>query len=160
MSSQLASLYLREPDVIMRPAEIYGLGVNTLFNIVGGPVWVIGLFAYLLADLDSGPLGSDAAFEINGIPVDDALPTAVAGGALGDLLVCPLDDTGAVPIIVNVAAAGFPNPASVLVGSGKVLAGPVPGEIDLIIGTAACDGACIFYCIYQRMSPGANVIVA
>jgi hypothetical protein len=147
-------------SVAVRPAETYLVAVNTLFNIVGGSVWIHGLFAALLDDLDAGGSGALGAFQVNGVPVDDAAPTALAGGALGDLLVCPLDDTGAVPIVLNAAAMGFPNPASVLVGSGKVLGTNVPGTIDFIVTVGPCDGACIFYCVYQAIDPAAVVNVA
>jgi hypothetical protein len=158
--SQIKLLSQQSMAVVYRPDEIYTfVGANVLFNIVGGPVWIHGLFAVLADDLDAGAGGGTANFTINGVAVDNG-PVAVAGGALGDLLLCPLDDTATGAVIVNVPALCLPDPATLLVGGGKILATDVPGEITLVVGTAAFDGACAFYCIYQKMAPQSLVVVA
>jgi len=145
--------------VVYRPDEIYTVAANVLFNIVGGPVWIHALFAVLAADLDGVAAGSTANFTINGVAVDNgAVP--VAGGAVGQLMLCPLDDTATAPVVVNLPAVSLPSPAALVVGGGKILATNVPGEITLVVGVADFDGACAFYCLYQKMAPQSLVVVA
>jgi hypothetical protein len=142
--------------VVYRPDEVYLNGANVLFNIVGGPVWIHALFAVLAADLDFAVAGATANFTINGIAVD-AGPVAVAGGALGQMMVCPLDDTGAGPVVVNLPAVSNPSPA----GRWRVIATNVPGDITLVVGGGVdFDGACAFYCLYQKVAPQSLVVVA
>jgi uncharacterized membrane protein len=148
--SEITGIWLDKQEVAIRPQAAEPAGVNTIFTITGGPVWIQSLFGWT----PTGIAGAvTATFTINGIPVDvgATLITSVAN----DLVLCPLDDSATNAITVA-AAGNQPTLADVLLGAVKFIS--PPGLIVCTIAVGTGVGETIgWYCVYYRMSPNSLI---
>lgn len=145
LESEVAQLWLAKQEVAIRPQAAEGIGVNTIFTITGGPVWIHSLFGWT----PTGIVGAvTATFTINGIPVDSgaALITSVAN----DLVLCPLDDS-ATDAITVAAGGNQPTLADVLLGAIKFMSPPGLIVCTIAVGTGVGE-TIAWYCVYSRMS--------
>jgi len=143
-------------QVAIRPAEIYLLAdynPGSLFTIVGGPVWIKGLFAQ--ATVAAETTAATAAITVNGVAIQNAALNV--DSALGDIIMWPLDAAGGAVIVPNVAINPMPTLAAALLGNSGTVSGP--GDIALTV-SADMDSTFVFYVVYYRMSPNSQIVVA
>lgn len=167
VSGFVKGTWIRKLQVVERPAETYLFAASpqTIFNINDGPVWLVALFGICAGDLDPiGATGATIEFTVNGVAVD-ALAPVVTGSFAGDILLCPLDPTGAAVVIVANPCECVPDLTANATGGGQVLATPsvagaAPGLINLVVGNGNCGNDLTMYVAYYRMSPAASVTVA
>jgi len=142
-------------QVVRRPAAVYGIATHTLFTIVGGPVYIHGLFFQAVTAIDNAGAGTTMEVEICGVDADSAVPTAIAT-AIGCVCIWPLNAQVPVP---NLAMNIMPTAAGVF----SVIASPGSAggdDITVAVATASTVGTCAWYVLYERMDPDAAIIVA
>lgn len=139
-------LSLQKLEVAYRPPQLYLVAGSpyTIFIISGGPVWIKALFAHTI---EAVAAATTFAITISGTAVDSGA-IAIAS-AINRLIVSPLDETIARPIVRNVAVS------SAVAGGFMLMA--VPGNISLAVAVADTDGTMAWYCAYYRMNPAALV---
>lgn len=157
LSSTIKRLSLDVMEVAIRPGEIYlvaNYAPGNLFTIVNGPVWVKGLFAHVTVLAENS--GFTGAITVNGVNAQNA--AVVLDSTLNDIIMWPLEATGGSVIIPNVAA----NPMPTLGAGGNNFSGGQvsgPGNIALTINGNLVS-TLVFYLVYYRLSPTADIIVA
>jgi len=142
-------------QVVKRPPQVYPIGADNLFTIVGGPVYIQGLFFYADEAIDNAGAGTTMVVQICGVAADSAAPTAIAT-AIGGVCIWPLNATVPVP---NLAMNIMPTAAGVF----SVVASPGSAggdNITVTVATASTVGMCSWYVLYFRMEPAAEIIVA
>ena len=156
LSSTVKSTYLLQQEVVNRAGEIYlvaDYAPGNLFTVVGGPVWIKGLFAHVTVLAENS--GFTGAITINGVNAQNA--AVVLDSTLNDIIVWPLDATATAVIIPNVAANPMPTLAAALLGNTGTVTGP--GDIALTINGDLVS-TLVFYMVYYRMSPNSGIVVA
>ena len=166
ISSFVKGTWQRKLHVCQRPAETYLLagGARAIFDVTGGPIWLVAYFGEANGDLDDAAGGSTLEFTVNGIAVDGAAPV-VAGSAAGDIVVCPLDTTAVAVVLVANAAECIPQIVANALGAGQMIvpssvAGVAPGELGLTVGIANFTATLTMYAAYFRLSPLSEVVVS
>jgi len=142
-------------QVVKRPAAVYGIATHTLFTIVGGPVWIKGLFFYANEAVDDAGNGTTMIVQVCGVAADSHAPTAVAT-RIGRTCVWPLSEQVPIPDVAF-------NPMATILGMFSVLASPGSDggdDITVAVATASTVGTCSWYVLYERMEPDAAIIVA
>jgi len=148
-------------QVAIRPAEIYLLAAynpGSLFTIVGGPVWIKGLFAHAITAENSG---NTVAIAICGVNMQNA--AVVADSLIGDIIMWPLGAAATQVIIPNLAIQPMPTLASEIIGqSGGQLAGIGSAGGDNIALTVGGNlvSQLVFYVLYYRLNPNSEIVVA
>ena len=156
LSNIVKSTHLLQQEVAVRPGQIYLLAAfnpGNLFTIVGGPVWIKGLFAQ--ATVAAETTTATAAITVNGVAIQNAALNV--DSALGDIIMWPLDAAGGAVIVPNVAINPMPTLAAALLGNSGTVSGP--GDIALTV-SANMDSTFVFYVVYYRMSPNSQIVVA
>jgi len=155
LSSVIKKTSLDIMQVVKRPAAVYGIATHTLFTIVGGPVYIHGLFFYADEAVDDAGGGTTMVVQICGVAADSHAPTAIAT-AIGRVCVWPLNNSVPVP---DLAMNIMPTAAGVF--SALASPGSAGGDnITVAVATASTVGACSWYVLYERMDPDAAIIVA
>lgn len=128
---------------------------HNILTIIGGPVWIKGIFCYANAATGAA---STMAIAVCGVNMQTA---AVACNLLiGELAIWPLEVAGGAVIIPNVAAGPMPTLAGALLGSTGVLAAPGGAGGDIIVLTiAAADmvGVNSWHVVYYKLSPASLI---
>jgi len=156
LSNVVKNISMDVMEVVKRPPQVYGIAAAApIFTIVGGPVWIKGLFFFADEAVDNAGTGTTMEIQICGVPADSAVPTIVST-VINGICVWPLI-TGVVPI-PNVLANPMPTILGVAANCFGQLASP--GDITLAVTTASTVGMCSFYCVYYRMNPNSNIDVA
>jgi len=144
-------------EVAIRPGEIYlsaDYAPGNLFTIVGGPVWIKGLFAHVTVALENS--GFTGAITVCGVAMQTG--AVVLNSSLNDIIMWPLEATAGSVIIPNVAANPMPTLGAVVNNFiGGQLAGP--GNIALTINGNLVS-TLVFYVVYYRMDPNSEIVVA
>lgn len=160
LSSTIKRLSLDVMEVAIRPGEIY-LAANSpqnLFTIIGGPVWIKGLFAHALTVENSG---NTTAIAICGVNMQTA--PVVADSLVGDIIMWPLGVAGTQVIIPNLAIQPMPTLATEIIGqSGGQVAGIGSAGGNNIVQTIGGNlvSQLVFYVVYYRMNPDSEIVVA
>ena len=141
----------------IRPGEIYlvaDYAPGNLFTIVGGPVWIKGLFAHVTVLAENS--GFTGAITINGVAAQTA--AVVLDSTLNDIIMWPLEATGGSVIIPNVASNPMPTLGAV---GNNFVGGQVsgPGNIALTINGNLVS-TLVFYVVYYRLNPDSEIVVA
>jgi hypothetical protein len=142
-------------QVVKRPAAVYAVGNHNLFTIVGGPVYIHGLFFYADDNVDLANAGTTMEVQICGVAADSAVPTAVRT-LVGRTCVWPMNNSVPVP---NLAMNIMPTAAGVF--SALASPGSAGGNnITVAVATASTVGRCSWYVLYFRMEPNAYIRTA
>jgi len=144
-------------EVAIRPGEIYALAdynPGNLFTIVGGPVWIRGLFAHVTVLAENS--GNTGAITICGVGAQTA--AVILDSTLNDIIMWPLEATGGSVIIPNVASNPMPSLGAV---GNNFVGGQVagPGNIALTVNGDLVS-TLIFYIVYYRLNPNSEITVA
>jgi len=143
-------------QVAIRPGEIYlvaDYAPGNLFTVVGGPVWIKGLFAHVTVLAENS--GFTGAITINGVNAQNA--PVVLDSSLNDIIMWPLEAAGGAVIIPNVAINPMPTLAAALLGNTGQVTGP--GNIALTINGNLVS-TLVFYVVYYRLHPDSEIVVA
>jgi len=142
-------------QVVKRPPAVYGIATHNLFRIVGGPVYIQGLFFYADENIDLANTGTTMDVQICGVAADSGVATAVRT-LIGRTCIWPLNNTAPVP---NLAMNIMPTVAGVF--SAIASPGSAGGNnITVQVTTASTVGRCSWYVLYFRMEPDAQIILA
>ena len=144
-------------EVAIRPGQIYDVATYApadLFDIVGGPVWIKGLFAHVTVLAENS--GFTGLITINLVNAQTA--AVVLNSTLNDIIMWPLEATAGSVIIPNVAANPMPTLGAV---TNNFIGGQVagPGAIALTINGNLVS-TLVFYVLYYRLNPNSEIVVA
>ncbi len=166
VSGLVKGTWQRKLHVCQRPAETYLLagGARAIFDVTGGPVWLVAYFGEANGDLDDAVTGFTIEFTVNGIAVDGAA-TAGAGSAAGDIVVCPLDTTAVAVVLCANAAECIPQIVANALGAGQMVVpssinAVAPGELGLTVAGGNATATLTMYAAYFRLSPLSEVVVS
>lgn len=156
LSNTVKRISLDVMEVVIRPGQIYDVATyapGNLFTVVGGPVWIRGLFAHVTVLAENS--GFTGAITINGVAAQNA--AVVLDSTLNDIIMWPCEATGGSIIIPNVAT----NPMPTLGAAGNNFMGTVtsPGNIALTINGNLVS-TLVFYVVYYRMNPNSEIRLA
>lgn len=155
LANTIKSVALDIMEVAKRPGEIYlvaDYAPGNLFTIVGGPVWIKGLFAYVTGLAENS--GFTGAITIDGVAAQNA--AVVLDSTLGDIIMWPIEAAGGGVIVPNVAMNPMPTLAAALLGNTGQVAGP--GNIALTINGNLVS-TLVFYVLYYRLDPDSEIVV-
>ena len=143
--------------VAYRPPEVYLLANSPedLFQIVGGPVWIKGLFQHCITAQTNA---STCGMAVNGINMQNAVLNI--NTVIGGIIIYPLNAAAGSIIIPNVLVNPLPTLAGFLIGSEGQVAGP-GGAIEEIVQTisANLDGSIATYVLYYKMAPESLIVL-
>lgn len=143
--------WLARLSVVRRPPQVYAPnGAFNLFNITGGPVWILGFFFF--ADEATG-IAATMAVTVSGGAIDGG--AAVIQSAAGTFCVWTL---GAVAATANLANAPMPALAARPLMDAGILS--IPGVIQTTVAAGPITGLHTFYVVFYRMAPEADISVA
>jgi len=144
-------------EVAIRPGEIYlvaNYAPGNLFTIVGGLVWITGLFAHVTVIGETS--GFTGAITINLVGAQTG--AVILNSTLDDIIMWPLEATAGSVIVPNVASNPMPTTGAVVNNFiGGQLAGP--GNIALTIN-GNLTSTLVFYVVYYRMDANSEIVVA
>lgn len=154
LSSLVAQIWQNRLQVAYRAPEDYAVGAHDLFNIVGGPVIIMAMFARFTAAETTG-----ATFEAACAGVDMQAAAVDVDGAINTLAMFPLSDEVGAVIIPAVLAGEYPTVGAVGASAGFGMLSSI-GDIVLTVAVDTTDGLPEFYVVYQAMLPAATINVA
>jgi len=156
LSATIKRISLDVMEVVIRPGQIYLLAAfnpGNLFTIVGGPVWIKGLFAQ--ATVAAETTTATAAITICGLGAQFA--AVDVDSDIGDIIMWPLEATAGSVIVPNVAI----NPMPPIGAATNFVTGTVAGAGNIALTVSAnMDSTFVFYVVYYRLSPDSNIVVA
>lgn len=147
-------------QVVKRPPEVYPVAASKkLFTIVGGPVWIKGLFFYANEAVDAAGGGTTMLMKICGVAADNG--ATVIATPIGGNCVWPLQNGN--PPVPGVLSNPMPTLAAAGAGSfGQLVSPGGAGGDNIVVTVAAAStvGKCSFYVLYFRMDSDAKIVVA
>jgi hypothetical protein len=152
-SSEIKSAEFWGRQVAHRPVQAITATPTNLFQVVGGPVKLVSLTAYLATAITTGVTWHIIAC---GVPLDAALFAAI--GNIGENVAWPLGG------VANVApAAVSPSPSLLDFAAGVIGVILTPGSVGgdnfvLTYAVALIDGTVSFSAEFYRLSPASNII--
>ena len=149
MKSVAEALYLNQDNTVFRVAQNYTVlgSPYNLFTISGGAVWIKLLAARITANAAGG---TTFDVTVNGVAVDSG--PVVVGGAVGSIIIIPLDST-ATATIVNADATS----QIVWATSDNTMIAGTSGGAVIQLAVAVATITVEWTCIYRRLSPSALI---
>jgi hypothetical protein len=153
LSQMVGDLWNREPFVASTVPATYGAGAHNVLAITGGAVHILGIIEYndtIIAGATTTVVG------IGALPLNGASPGLA--GALGDMVVSPMDVAGVILKIAPAPAVELPS----LLGFAGGITGVVaaPGQnITWTFGGVAMGAAELvsLHVLYRKIHPQALI---